>query len=249
MRMDMRLGLGSRVAAAAAAAAALEPPAGMTGWFKLDDATPGESDAFPAVANAGSVVEDWSRVATGVTLQTASGPNGMKFAQVAASSDEVVAGALTVGDFITVAKGTFAWIFRHTLSGTSTSHYSNIRLMRNSDVFLGVGGHEDGKISPFYRGGSLNYQLPIDYTSNTWRVLVMRWERGVVNKLFGKLDGDVAWSEVAIAQDLYAATGAIRLFDGSESATSGIAEFLAYDDQSEEIGDALMAYLVARGGF
>ena len=82
--------------------AALEPPAGMTGWFKLDDATPGESDAFPAVANAGSVVEDWSRVATGVTLQTASGPNGMKFAQVAASSDEVVAGAQDVDDGLLV---------------------------------------------------------------------------------------------------------------------------------------------------
>ena len=231
---------------------AAEPPEGMTGWLKLDDATPGEADAFPTVANAGSVEEDWTRNGSVITLQTEGGPNGMKYADKAViTGDHLKCGTKVVSDFVTAAKGMFGVIFSMEFTGNSSNAFNNSKICAGASTYIGIASNlADVKIVPFYRGSSLNYVLPIDCAHDEWTAMVMRWERGAVNKLFGKVVGDESWSEVAIGQDAFSVADVMQLFGGNGTFVIGsLAEWLAYADQSEEDGDTLLAYLAERGGF
>lgn len=225
----------------------LELPAGYTAWMDLT----GEADgAFPTLANKGSVTADWVRNGSAVTVAS-DGANSQSYAKAAVTTDYCKLNGKTLADVISAAKGTIACLFRVTLADDSASPWANQGVLGSSSSLLGIGTRAStNKIMPYHRGGSENATLALDYTSNTWRAVVFRWERGSVNKIYARLNGDASWAEASITQDLFALTGEVRAAGGvtGQTTTSGVQHAVFYADQSEASGDEIMAFLCEQGG-
>ena len=233
----------------AAAAAAPTPPGAPTGWLNVQSEAAG---AFGTVANQGSVVANWVRNATSTTVEEG-GPNSLKYVHSAkAANDYAKLSGKTWADLVDADNGMIGVIVRQVEIDAlldSANAFSTNGPVWDTAPYLGIGSHSTNGLTPFVRGGSENSQLALAYTANTWRVVVMRWQRGAVNKLFGKINGG-SWVETAHSQDIFALTGAVivaKSFLNRE--TMDVAEMLAYDGvQLEAAGDDLGGYLATRAG-
>lgn len=245
LELDLRLDLNLQ-RPVVASGFALDLPEDYTAWLDL---TGVPDDDFPTVANKGSVGADWVRNGSAITVDS-EGINGQSYAKAAATNDYTKLNGSTLAAVVSAAKGTMACLFRLTLADDNASPWSNQGVIGSSSSLLGIGSRvSTAKIMPYHRGGSENATLALDYASGEWRAIVFRWERGSVNKIYARLNGD-AWSEAAISQDVFSLTGDVRVVGGvtGQITTGGATHAVFYKDQSEEIGDAIMAFLCERGG-
>ena len=227
-------------------AAAPDPPAGATAILDLSGEVAG---AFGTVANGGSVGGNWTRNATAVAI-AADGPNSMKYAYKAASTDYIKLGTLTLNDLVSQSVGMVGFIGKLTLAGGSTTAngINNAKLwnMQASDFHMLSSMENIETLRLINRGASLNQYVESSYTTDTWRAGVVRWD-GVANKLYIKLNGDVSWAEAAMTQDIFSGAGQWALLSNTTQ-TNAIAKWMSYQTQSEETGDELLAHMVALAG-
>lgn len=241
MSLDLMLNLmgADQQSGGAGAAAPLEPPAGMTGWLKLDDADAG---AFPSTANAGSISANWTRSGTVITVETG-GPNGMKFAFAADPGDWLLLGAgATIADFFDNNAGMCSVIVKTGLIASEAVQYQVPGPVHDAGTYMGLGIRSAGadKIVP-WGWDTTEKKINLDYTAAAWAVVTVRWDG---TNIYAKINAG-SWQSASMG-NLGAVTGVLRLLQNGAQ-DPGIAEMLMYSTvNSEEDGDAAHAYLRQR---
>lgn len=199
-----------------------------SGYTALLDAATLSAGAFGTPANPGSAGSTWKQNHTGITIETASGPNGRKWIKNPETNwaDWIELNGKTLADMVAAGAGMFGFIV----------------MCESAKSWCGTADNS------FYSYVSApNMSLAIDsafaskpYTALTWRAGVFRWNG---SKSYLRLNGDATWAEGADGT-FSALTSNLRLCgDGWLAATCGVSLFASYAAQSEANGDALLDYL------
>lgn len=240
---------------------AVDPPDNPTMWFKFDDSAVGAvatSYAGSDIINQGSVGPSrLARSGVGSISVSAGGPNGLKYAEKAAAEANTYLRPKTSidGDYdmdgdgiISVSAHLMGCIFKVDLKDTPAFVYQGPSVMGDSFPILGLGQNlSAGKIVPYGRpaaGGVASISL--DYTSATWRVLVMGHD-GV--NLYAKIDGG-AWQSVACGalNTLLSVPALIGRDVNGLGTNMAIAEWWVRNTYSAADRDTLGQYLCGRAG-
>jgi len=240
-----------------------EPPEEIVSWLKLDDVEIGE---FPSDNNSGDpVVVDardpglfWRQVGFGDDPLVVASTGGVKYLENP-GVDERGAGpyinedpwtsAAQLENIASLGEGILGAVFNVELISDDSTPYLTPLIYGDKFPIVGIGQHAtNGKLIPFVRGSSV-LTTEHDYTSETWRAIVIRWDGP--GKLYSKMDGEEEWTEstgslTGAASSLMNAALAVGRSQSEPAGSRKIADVCTGPTQTEEIGDALLAFLTSR---
>lgn len=224
--LTMRLGVGPQQASRAVAG----PYDGATLDFN-----PANEDlgAMGAVANAGSVVCDITQASTGIVIDD-DGPNLTHYAKNpnASFADYLTVVGKTMADFVSAGSGMIGMAFKSDVTETWMLDSAS-----KVGFIIGTGKANARLVDS---GGTKNTPITdanSDYTVDTFRSAVMRWDG---TSLYMKLGGAAGWNTVTCG-NLADLTGTLRFNgDGSASINGGCYRLVMFKTQSESAGDLLL---------
>ena len=229
MRLGLRLGL-SRADTPAAAGGGEEAslPAGYTALLDAADMTAG---AWANKANPGSAGSEWRQISSNITVEAAGGPNGRQWTKNPNTSfaDAVHLNGKTLADMFDADAGMLGILFK-----CAASEYFMYDVT-NEVFYMLTGG--TNTIAAYINAAAAT---ATGWTPGGWTALVWRWDG---TKGYVKTSDMEAWAEGADG-DISAVTGDLYICgNGIFAVDCGLSLYASYDEQSEEAGDALLAYL------
>ena len=193
------------------------------------------------IANPGSAGGNWTPD-TPKPVVTAGGPNGLKFVD----STGFITGP-GIDTLVAASAGMIGLVFRTELETDAGNKWAGKGLFYFPGGYGGLAPRSAGgnKLCPWlYTTGGEVY-TEHDYTAQTWRALVMRWD---VDKLYSRMDGESVWQEVAAADGPASLSGGVVLLKGNTATDCDLTKPVTYNTQSVDAGNTLLAHLVSIAG-
>lgn len=225
----------------------ITPWAGEVGPFGAQaefDAESLSTGALPgSFVNTGSTGSSWGHVGGSLTVESAGGPNGLKWIKNDGTGHYFylpAAGNIAVGGYV------WGLLFKYdSAAGCFTEPYSDGGVMQNSLGYFGAGEcNSPLRIRPYHWSSGVN-EVNVAITSAQWHVLVCRFDG---TRIRYRIDGG-AWNNGVVAGNIGLISGNINVCGPRAGVfTGGVQAGKIRASDSLAFANALSDWLCAKAG-